>query len=188
MNRYIKQLLLGFSAVVLIGSVGAQSYYTHKIAERLDTGPQPLTGSGYSISQDNDFYDPFLAMQTDIERMQSTMNELFNSSLPTIIGDYDFRNSSRIQFKDQDKDYVVEARMPGAQENDIDVNLNGRLLTLSSHLQKTSEQQDSEQHRYRQEQWSSSFQQAYTLPGPVDASGMKTDFKEGVLTITIPKA
>jgi HSP20 family molecular chaperone IbpA len=40
----------------------------------------------------------------------------------------------------------------------------------------------------RQESSSSAFQQAFTLSGPVDASGMHSQYKDGVLTVTIPKA
>ena len=40
----------------------------------------------------------------------------------------------------------------------------------------------------RQESYSSSFQQAFTLPGAVNASGMHSQYQDGVLTVTIPKA
>jgi HSP20 family protein len=97
-------------------------------------------------------------------------------------------NHSQVTLKDQGDNYLVKVNIPGVNENNIDINLNGRLLSLSSQTQGT-EQLTSDQGKVTQkDQYVSTYQQAFTLPGPVKASGMKTQFQNNSLTITIPKA
>jgi len=122
--------------------------------------------------------------------MQMQMEQMFNNELqnPVGMGFIDDQGAAKVTLNEKGNDYVVTATIPGAKKNDISINLNGRLLTLSAQDQGSSKQLASSGQVTQQEQYRSSFEQAFTLPGPVNASGMKSDFKDGILTLTIPKA
>lgn len=195
-----KRLITGVTvgAVLLIGSVSADAYYRHELAEHVaaqhvaTAAADPLTGSalhatpmGSSVAN-----DPFTAMNAQIARMQKQMDKMFNSAFqnPGGMDFVDGQGSAQISLNEKGKDYVVTAKIPGAKQGDINVRLSGRLLTLSSKQEGSHSKTASNGQLTQQDQYASSFQQAFTLPGPVNASEMQSTFKDGVLTLMIPKA
>lgn len=178
----LKYVLIAVLGVGAIGVLGAQTYYTHELAQhvaaRTDTDPSP-TQPAPSLGQ----WDPWLDMQRLQARMEQAFAQSFGAAPVAIPGD-----ATRITLEQHPDDYVVRASIPGARENDIKVNLDGRLLSISSQS-SGSEQQTAQQGQVTSETtYSGAFEETFTLPGPVAASGMKSDFKDGVLTLTIPKA
>jgi HSP20 family protein len=86
----------------------------------------------------------------------------------------------------EDKDnYVVRAELPGLKREDIDVSLQDGALVISGERQDEKVEEGVEVHR--QERFYGKFQRALTLPEPVAADKVKADYKDGVLTITLPK-
>ena len=194
MSHTVKKTLIGVGLLALVGAVGAQTYYTHDLVKALkvaDNGSPPATQPDQSNTQNSGTWDPWAAMHADMMRMQQSMDRDFSmafrdlSQMPT---DKEITTSAKIDLQDQGKDYVVTASIPGASQNDINVNLDGRLLSISSRTQGSDQQKAQNGKMVRQEQFASDFEQAFTLPGPVNATGMHSKFKDGVLTITIPKA
>ena len=123
-------------------------------------------------------------------RMQTQMEQMFNTAMqnPGGMDFIDGQGAAKVSLNEKGNDYVVTASIPGAKKGDISVHLSGRLLTLSSNDQGSSTQHANNGQVTQQEQYRSRFEQAFTLPGPVNASGMQSHFKDGVLTLTIPKA
>lgn len=184
-KRVLKGTLLGVGALALIGTVGAQSYYSHKLEQRVAQQQQAAPGNmpDYALS------DPWAAMHADMMRMQAQMDRTMADAMRGMPAQPNFApGMSRVSVQEQGNDYVVKADVPGAKEGDVNVNLNGRVLSIASQSQGTDKQTDEHGKLVRQENFSNSFQQAFTLPGPVNAAGMKTQVKDGVLTVTIPKA
>jgi HSP20 family protein len=195
-----KRLLAGVTvgAVFLIGSVSADAYYRHELAERVaarnvaTTSADPLTGSALpsTPSGARATNDPLAAMTAQMARMQTQMDKMFNSAFhnPGGMDFVDGQGSAQVSLNTKGKDYVVTAKIPGARKGDINVRLSGRLLTLSSRQEGSNSKTANNGQLTQQDQYASSFQQAFTLPGPVNASEMNSKFKDGVLTLTIPKA
>ncbi|MGD8590269.1 MAG: Hsp20/alpha crystallin family protein, partial [Chromatiales bacterium] len=177
--------------LVLVGAVGAQTYYTHELAKRVsgdDTGNVPEQSQ---VTPHNGNSDPWTVMQQEMLRMRTEMNKMFDHSFQ------DFHDLSpqgimpgnaNVSLEDQGNNYVVKADIPGAKENDIQVNLDGRLLSISAQTQGSQEQKTDNGKVIREENYASSFQRAFTLPTAVNAAGMHSQFHDGVLTVTIPKA
>lgn len=87
----------------------------------------------------------------------------------------------------EDKDaYVVHAELPGLKREDIDVSLHDGELVISGERRTEKVEEGVETHR--QERFYGKFQRALTLPEPVAADKVKADYKDGVLTITLPKS
>ena len=81
---------------------------------------------------------------------------------------------------------VVRASLPGVKPDDLDINVQQNVLTITGQVQ---EERSSEQGNYHlAERRSGRFARAVSLPVPVNAEGAEATFEHGVLTLTLPKA
>jgi len=86
----------------------------------------------------------------------------------------------------EDKDnLVVTAELPGMKKEDIDISLHDGCLSLSG--ERKSEQKFENAEVYRTERFFGRFQRTVTLPVAVAADKVTAQYKDGVLTITLPK-
>jgi HSP20 family protein len=86
----------------------------------------------------------------------------------------------------EDKDnYVFHAELPGLKREDIEVSLQDGTLVISGERKVEKVEEGVEVHR--QERYYGKFQRALTLPEPVAADKVRADYKDGVLTVTLPK-
>ncbi|MEZ5543471.1 MAG: Hsp20/alpha crystallin family protein [Pseudomonadota bacterium] len=178
----IRNSVIVVLGVAAIGALGAQAYYTHELALRVAAQPDadpvyaaPLTHSGQ--------WDPW----SDLQHLQAQIQRAFDQSFAAMQHPV-AEDAARISLQQQTNNYIVKAVIPGANESDIKVNLDGRLLSISSQTGGSSQQTASNGAVTGTETYSGAFEEAFTLPGPVVAADMKSDFKDGVLTLTIPKA
>lgn len=80
---------------------------------------------------------------------------------------------------------MVKAEIPGIEPKDIQVTLEHGVLTLRGEKRQVAEQKD--ERLYRSERHYGSFVRGLRLPANVDASKVSASFKNGVLTIMMPK-
>jgi HSP20 family protein len=86
----------------------------------------------------------------------------------------------------EDKDqFVVKAELPGMKQEDIEVSLHNATLTVSG--ERKSEQKNKDAGVYRSERYFGRFQRSVDLPNTVDQARVKADYKDGILTIALPK-
>ncbi|HTL56175.1 MAG TPA: Hsp20/alpha crystallin family protein [Candidatus Limnocylindrales bacterium] len=87
----------------------------------------------------------------------------------------------------EDKENVyVRAELPGMKKEDIDVSLHNGSLSISGERMTEGELQDAEV--YRSERFVGKFQRTVTLPTLVAVDRIKAQYKDGILSITLPKA
>jgi HSP20 family protein len=87
----------------------------------------------------------------------------------------------------EDKDNLtVKAELPGMKREDIEVSLHDGTLTISG--ERKSETKHEEAEVYRSERFVGKFQRTVTLPTPVKSDAVKANYKDGILTVTLPKA
>ena len=81
---------------------------------------------------------------------------------------------------------VVKAELPGVSEKDIHLSIAGDMLTLRGerHRQEQTKQED----YYRAERWYGKFERSLPVPFPVQADKIHAGYRDGVLTVTLPKA
>jgi HSP20 family protein len=95
----------------------------------------------------------------------------------------------RIDVAEDEKAVTLTAELPGVKETDIEVSLAGDQLTIKG--EKRSEHDDkkeSEGHAvHRTERSYGAFQRTLTVPYEVDPDQVSAQFRDGVLTITLPK-
>jgi HSP20 family protein len=86
----------------------------------------------------------------------------------------------------EDKDNLfVKMELPGMKREDIDVSLHEGSLSISG--ERKSEQKHETADVYRAERFFGRFQRTVALPTPVAADKVKAQYKDGILTVTLPK-
>lgn len=88
-------------------------------------------------------------------------------------------------FEDKDNVYV-RAELPGMKKEDIDLSLHEGSLSISG--ERKAEQKFEDAEVYRSERFFGRFQRTVTLPTPVVMEKVKAHYKDGILTVTLPKA
>lgn len=87
----------------------------------------------------------------------------------------------------EDKDnFVVKAELPGMRKEDISVSLQDGNLIVSGERKSETKSEGAE--IYRAERFFGKFQRSVSLPTAVAASKVTAEYKDGVLTVTLPKA
>lgn len=86
----------------------------------------------------------------------------------------------------EEKDnFIVKAELPGMKKEDISVSLQDGNLIISG--ERKSETRSEGTEIYRAERYFGKFQRMVSLPTTVAAGKVKAEYKEGVLTVTLPK-
>lgn len=117
--------------------------------------------------------------------LQREMNRLLDRSFRdfTETGEAGFMLSPRVDVTQKDEGWEITAELPGVAKEDIDVRLDGDMLTISG--EKRDEKKD-EKNRFVERSYGS-FTRSFQLPFTPDASKVDADCLQGVLTIKLPK-
>jgi HSP20 family protein len=86
--------------------------------------------------------------------------------------------------EETDDAYLIEVELPGADQDDINIEVNGRELTVSGEI-KEKERKGILRRRTRKV---GEFQYAVALPGDIDADNVSARLENGVLTVMVPKS
>lgn len=115
----------------------------------------------------------------DIEAM---FDRFFNDSMfPSFFNNF---NTMRVDVRDNDKEYVIEADLPGVNKEDINIELRDNRLTIS--VQRNEITQDERDNYIRRERTTSSMSRTFWIDD-VKQEDIKASFKNGVLTLRLPK-
>ena len=119
-------------------------------------------------------------MLRDFDRV---FDSFFNDSV--FSGSGVTRVSPRVDIREDENGYVLEAELPGLTEKDIDVRIDDNLLTVSS---KHDEEKKDEKDGYLlRERRHSSFTRSFVLPKDVDKSKIEARFSNGLLSLSLSK-
>ncbi len=88
-------------------------------------------------------------------------------------------------FEDKEN-YRIKADLPGISKKDVKISYSNSELSISGERVQETENKDSKSHRI--ERTFGKYFRSFTLPKEIKADNIKADFKDGQLTITIPKA
>jgi HSP20 family protein len=93
--------------------------------------------------------------------------------------------SPAVDILEKDGDLILRAELPGMTEKQIELKLEGNTLTLKG--ERKLENEDKKSNYHRVESFYGSFMRTFRLPDTVDMGKISADFKNGVLTITMPQ-
>ncbi len=90
-----------------------------------------------------------------------------------------------VDIKETENELILKAAVPDVEMKDIDVRVENGTLTIRGERKFETEKKEGSWHRV--ERSYGSFERAFTLPDTVNFDDVKADYKNGTLTITIPK-
>ncbi|REE21430.1 HSP20 family protein [Paraburkholderia sp. BL27I4N3] len=92
----------------------------------------------------------------------------------------------KVDVTESDSGYTVKAELPGVEKKDIDVKIDGNLVAISAKVERNQEMKDGER-VIRRERYSGTVSRAFSLASEVDESSATAEYKDGVLSLTLPK-
>jgi HSP20 family protein len=128
-------------------------------------------------------FDPF----RELVAMQDRINRIFGEASRRADDDLFLRGDwipAVDIFEDDKHQIVIKAELPGMTKQDIDLRLENNTLTIKGERKRSSETKDEQYHRV--ERAYGSFSRSFSLPSTVDHVAVAADYKDGVLTITLP--
>ncbi|HTY64491.1 MAG TPA: Hsp20/alpha crystallin family protein [Acidobacteriota bacterium] len=93
--------------------------------------------------------------------------------------------SPAVDILEKDGNLVLRAELPGMTEKQIELKIEGDTLVLKGERKMDSE--DKRENYHRVESFYGSFTRTFRLPETVDADKISADYKNGVLTVTLPQ-
>lgn len=91
-----------------------------------------------------------------------------------------------VDIAETESGYEIRAELPGVSEEDVNVSVTDNLLTVKGEKRQEAETEGKNYHRV--ERRYGSFQRSFTLPRHIETDAIKAEFKDGILTLGIPKA
>lgn len=92
----------------------------------------------------------------------------------------------KIDVKEDDKAYTVHADIPGVKKEDIQVDLDGNVVSVRVEAKRDKEEKKDEKVIYSERSYGL-VSRSFTLPHEVDSQGARAEYKDGVLNLTLPK-
>jgi HSP20 family protein len=91
-----------------------------------------------------------------------------------------------VDITETDKAYEITAKLPGMDEKSVEVRLTDGVLSIRG--EKRDEKREENKDHYMHERTFGSFERSFPVPEGVDANKIEATFKNGVLSVTLPKS
>lgn len=124
---------------------------------------------------------------TELSGVTNRLNRLFGRDDlwegETPMGPVDW--APAVDIVESDHNILIKAELPGVEPKDVSLSLDNNVLTLRG--ERHSEREINRENYHRMERASGSFSRSFTIPGSIDSDRVTAQFKNGLLTITLPK-
>lgn len=129
-------------------------------------------------------WNPFREMENMLDRYTHATGRGVGT---TGLDDMGFSEwSPTVDIEENDDSYMILADLPGMTKKDIEVRLENGVLSISGE-KRVDKETGKGTRQHRTERFRGSFSRRFTLPSAVDADRVNADYKDGVLSLTIPK-
>lgn len=119
--------------------------------------------------------------------MPSFWSSFFDEDWPGRLANWpDLSTSTGIDIYETDNDVVVEAQVPGIKEGDIDITVEGNVLTIRAQHKEEEEEKKEKKTVYKSTR-QTSFSYSTSLPRMVASEKANAEVENGVVKVTIPK-
>jgi HSP20 family protein len=143
-------------------------------------------GDGREVTARREGDDPMLALQSDINRVFENFWRSFDVPM---LGEDDGGlldlSVPRVDIREGEREVEVLAELPGMDEDDVDVSIAEGMLTIRG--EKKAEREEEEQGYILRERTFGRVERVVPLPDGLDLDAAEATFKNGVLTVRIPK-
>jgi HSP20 family protein len=129
---------------------------------------------------------PFETLRREIDQMFDFMGGFGRFPFQSLAREeLPFVNSPPVDVVEKDDAFEITAELPGLDEKDVEVKCTDNTLTIKGEKQEKKEEKKKD--FYLSERRFGSFQRTFRIPETVDAEKIGAAFKNGVLTLTLPK-
>jgi len=94
--------------------------------------------------------------------------------------------SIKLDVKEDDKSYTVHADIPGVKKEDIQVDIDGNVVSVRAETKREKEEKKGEKVIYSERSYGMASR-SFSLPAEVDEKSAKAEYKDGVLNLVLPK-
>lgn len=126
---------------------------------------------------------------TELWNIQRDFTRLFDSFVRGGIQEDGSRMSlwtPAVDISEHENEYQVRVELPGVSKDDVKITLESNILTIRG--EKKQEKDVKEENIHRMERVYGSFQRSFTLPTVVNGNDINAVYRDGILTVTLPKA
>jgi HSP20 family protein len=123
----------------------------------------------------------------DLFNMQREIGRVFDSLFP----EYNSESSiaaqwaPRVDVLEQKESFQIKAELPGVNKSDVKITVHDSVLTIRGEKKQEKEEKDANSHRV--ERSFGIFERSFSLPTTIKSDKIDASFRDGVLTITLPK-
>ncbi len=128
-------------------------------------------------------YEPFNDIRKSFDLVNAIMNTIGEQTATQEQNVVDFR--PKVNTRETEDAYHIEVELPGVKKKDVDISVDGNILTISGERNVRDEVKDEDYHKV--ESRYGLFSRSFTLPEKVDISNIEAEFVNGILEIAIPK-
>jgi HSP20 family protein len=107
-------------------------------------------------------------------------DEIFETSFPSLT-----RTLSDMEMYQEGSEIVVRLQAPDFKEDNIEITLDNRVLTIEGKVSEEEEKEDKDRHYYFKSISKESFSRSVQLPGDIDEDSITADYKDGVITVRV---
>lgn len=125
----------------------------------------------------------------ELEEIADRYGRLFGTHLPWRerfeLLDRDIEWKPAADIVERDDEYLIKAELPGVKRDDIDVNLENDVLTITGERKLEEAKETDKTHRV--ERFYGRFSRSFRVPDDVDTGAIRAECQEGVLQLHLPK-
>jgi HSP20 family protein len=126
-------------------------------------------------------YDPFSP-----EPMSDLFQGLFRPMRALTVGGEQPLSDIRLDISEGDTAYTVKAELPGVDKKDIDVKIDGNVVSISAKAERNKEVKEGER-VIRCERYSGTVSRSFSLANDIDEAASSAQYQDGVLSLTPQK-
>ena len=124
----------------------------------------------------------------DLFGLQNEINRMFDGFFHGDREETDVLGSTwkpAVDIVENDDEYIAQVELPGVNKDDVKITMENNILTLRG--EKSQEKKEKSANYHRVERFYGSFRRSFELPGGVKNDKIDAEYKDGILTIRMPK-
>jgi len=122
----------------------------------------------------------------NVNSLQEQFSRLFDTSFPGRSSESDLTTwAPAVDIQETENELMLKADLPGIEEKDIDVRIENNTLTIRG--ERKFEKQVNEDNYLRVDRSYGSFSRSFSLPNTINTEAINAEYKNGVLTVQMPK-
>ncbi|QOY54737.1 Hsp20/alpha crystallin family protein [Candidatus Sulfurimonas marisnigri] len=167
-----------------------QGYMIYELKNTIDGSSHSKSSVAVELLQSPgivrlDPFREFQTMQQEFDRAFGRFNSFFANDNSFKLAFENFSYKPLLDMFSSGEEYVIKTDIPGVKKSNIDIKVENNLLTIKAEV---SESKDSNSTSFiSKERYVKKFARTISLADDADVSKMKSDYIDGVLTVTIPK-